>query len=107
MKRILSIAALSVALAAGSVSAIAAPWTPINQRQASLYARIEQGVHSGALTRNEADSLKSQFMRIAGLEAQYRHSAGGLTEPEKADLERRLSALSARIYVNKHDAQHR
>jgi len=84
-----------------------AGWQSINQRQDRLWARIDQGVHSGSLTRREAAQLRSQFNTIAQLEARYRRTAPGLTMAERRDLDRRFDALSARIKVQKADWQHR
>ena len=84
-----------------------AGWQSINARQAVLYARIEQGVKNGALTRAESLSLRSEFLRIAALEATYRRSGGGLTAAERSDLDRRMDVLQAEVFINKHDLQHR
>jgi hypothetical protein len=86
---------------------VAAGWLTINQRQAELDARIDQGVRNGALTRAEAISLRGQFRTIANLEAYYRRTGGGLTAAERADLDRRMDALNAHIYIQKHDRQRR
>lgn len=101
------IAALGVAAVAVPSVASAAPWQSINARQARLDARIDQGVRSGALTRNEAVRLRSDFRGLASLEYRYRRSGGGLSGWERGDLDKRFDALSARIRYNKHDYQHR
>jgi hypothetical protein len=80
-------------------------WQSINQRQASLDSRIDQGVRNGALTRPEAVRLRSEFRYIANLEARYRAS-NGLQQWERADLDRRFDVLSAKIRIQKHDGQH-
>jgi len=106
MKRtILSLAAASAVLSAAPLAANAAPWQSINQRQANLEQRIDQGVRSGELTRREAVRVRSQFRQIARLEAQYRRSGGRLTPYERADLDRRFDRLSEHIYAQKHDDQ--
>ena len=87
--------------------AVAQPWMSINQRQAQLDARIDQGVRNGQLTRREAMGLRAEFNDIARLEAQYRRTGGGLDMRERADLDRRFDALSARIRYERHDAQTR
>jgi len=76
-------------------------WTSINQRQAQLDRRIDQGVHRGQLTRGEARSLRSEFHAIARLEHRYR--ADGLSRWERADLDRRFDALSSRIRWERND----
>lgn len=104
MKKFAIMVVAAAALAATSVPALAAPWQSINQRQASLDARIDQGVRSGALTRPEAVRLRSEFRYIANLEARYR-ATNGLQQWERTDLDRRFDALSARIRIQKHDSQ--
>lgn len=89
------------------MAANAAPWQNINQRQQQLDRRIDQGVRSGALNRNEATRLRTEFRSLNGLEQQYRRSGGVFTARERADLDRRFDALSARIKIQKHDRQHR
>lgn len=107
MKRILvSFAAATVALTAMPTAANAQAWQSINARQDRLYNRIEQGVRSGALTRREAAGLRTQFVRLNSLEAQYRRS-NGLSQWERRDLDRRFDALSRSIRWEKHDGQNR
>lgn len=81
-------------------------WRSINQRQANQFARIEQGVRSGELTRGEAQRLRGQFRALDQLEQRYRRS-NGLSAWERQDLNRRFDTLSRRIYNQKHDRQHR
>jgi hypothetical protein len=70
-------------------------WQPINQRQRQLDTRIDRGIRSGALNRNEANRLRSEFSGIARLEAQYRRN--GLSISERRDLDRRFDRLSSRL----------
>jgi len=70
-------------------------WASINQRQANLDARIDAGVRDRSLTTSEASSLRADFYALTRLEADYRQ--GGLTNNERADLDRRFDLLSARI----------
>ena len=102
MKKFLALAATA------SVLAIAAPasaqtWQNINQRQAQLDQRIDVGVRNGSLTRAEASRLRNDFHDLSQLEARYRHN--GLSYSERADLDRRFDALSARIRYERHDGQ--
>ncbi len=78
-----------------------ARWMSINERQARLDQRIDQGLRSGQLTRGEAWRLRREFQRIAYLENRYR--ANGLSGWERADLDRRFDALSAQIRYERHD----
>jgi hypothetical protein len=101
MKRFLpalaAVGALAVALPAAAQS-----WAPIDARQATLEARIEQGLRNGSLTRREAVNLRGEFHDIASLEARYR-TTGGLQGWERADLDRRFDQLSARIQIARAD----
>lgn len=78
-------------------------WQSINQRQANLEQRINQGVRSGALTQVEATRLRAEFRAIAAMEAQYRRSQGRLTQAERADLDRRFDVLSRKIRTERND----
>jgi len=108
MKRLtLSLLAATAALAVAPVAAQAAPWMSINQRQANLDQRIDQGVRSGELTRQEAYRLRAEFRDLNRLERHYRRSGGHLDYRERADLDRRFDRLSAQVRVEKHDYQRR
>lgn len=84
-----------------------ARWTSINARQAQLDARIDQGVRDGSLNRTEAYRLRTEFRQIADLERRYRFSSGGLSQWERADLDRRFDNLSQRIYAERRDYNRR
>ena len=86
--------------------AAAQSWQSINQRQANLDARIDAGVRSGDLTRNEAMRLRAEFRDLARLEAHYRASYG-LSPAERRDLDMRFDRLSARIRFERNDWQDR
>lgn len=109
MKKLtIMLASLGVASAAlPATAANAQRWENINARQARLDARIDQGVRSGALTRNEAVRLRSDFRGLTNLEYRYRRTGGGLSQWERNDLNRRFDALSARVRWDKHDRQDR
>jgi hypothetical protein len=79
-------------------------WTSINQRQAMLDRRIDQGIRSGDLNRREAVRLRTEFRQIARMEARYRQN--GLSNWERADLDRRFDRLSMRIRGERHDNQY-
>jgi len=70
-------------------------------RAARLDARIDRGVRSGGLTRNEAWRLRSELRETARLEARYRR--GGLSGWEREDLDRRYDRISAEIRYERHD----
>jgi hypothetical protein len=103
-KLLLSMTALAtLATGLAATPAAAAPWQTINQRQANLYNRIEQGVRNGSLTRGEANQLRTRFMQLNRLEQSYRR--GGLSAWERRDLDRRFDQLSHAIKVERHDRQ--
>ena len=103
----LMIAGLGVAMATVPSVASAQSWQNINQRQAKIEQRIDQGVRSGALTRREATNLRAEFRGISRLERQYRQSRPGLTNAERRDLDRRFDALARQVRWEKHDRQDR
>lgn len=106
MRNKMILAGLAAAIAVTTpMAASAAPWQNINQRQQQLDRKIDQGVRSGALNRNEAFRLRAEFRQIAQLEARYR--VGGLSFRERADLDRRFDRLNAKIKIEKRDRQHR
>jgi len=70
-------------------------------RVARLDQRIDMGIRSGSLTRNEAWRLKGDLRETARL--QVRYSRGGLNGWERADLDRRFDRISAQIRYERHD----
>src|SRR5262249_22549741 len=110
MRKLLAMAvaagALAVAAPASAQPASAQMWQSINQRQASLDARIDAGVRDGSLTRQEAFRLRSEFSDLVRLEDRYR-ADGRLDNGERADLDRRFNTLSAQIRDERHDDQTR
>ena len=100
-------AASALALSASAASAQPyrnGGWTHIDQRQAQLDRRIDQGLRNGSLNRREAWRLRAEFRDIARLEARYRHD--GLSRWERADLDRRFDRLSAQIRYERRDNQY-
>ena len=104
-KTIVAIAATAAALVSIGGTAQAAPVQSINQREAVLAQRIDQGVRTGALTRGEAMQLRNRLQTVQRLERNYRR--GGLSFAERQDLERRLSSIEQGIRFQKHDGQFR
>ena len=105
MKKFLAMAVAASALAVAA-PASAQAWQNINQRQANLDARIDAGVRSGDLTRQEAVRLRSEFRDIARLEARYR-SSNGLSNAERRDLDMRFDRLSQQVRFERNDRQDR
>lgn len=97
-------------IAAATVPSVASAqnwnnWQPINARQANLDKRIDIGVRNGSLNRAEAKRLRGEFRSINQLERRYR--AGGLSNWERRDLDRRFDALAAKIRHESRDRDHR
>ena len=105
---------LAGAALAGALMFAAAPTaeaqgrrTPgINRREANQKHRIQQGVHSGELTRRETARLAAEQARIRALERRAR-ADGEVTARERARLQRGLNRSSRHIYRQKHDRQDR
>jgi len=76
----------------------------LNQRQEQLNRRIEIGLRTGDLSRQEAGRLREDARDIARIEARYR--VNGLTGWERADLDRRFDRLEARIRYERHDREY-
>lgn len=93
-------------LAIAPAAAQAAPWRSINQRQANLEQRIDQGVRTDELTREEARRLRGELASRDRLETRYRRS-GGLDPRERADLDRRFDQLIAQVRFQRRDDQRR
>jgi len=76
-------------------------WVPIAQRKAWLERRIDLGRRQGSLSLAEATSLRAELTRLERLEIRYRRN--GLTNAERADLDRRFDTLAARIRADRRD----
>lgn len=74
----------------------------VNERQANQTGRIVQGVKSGALTKDEAQELRTERRDIRELEQAYK-SDGALTRDERQDLHQQLKQQSREIYEERHD----
>lgn len=107
MKRLTTLALATASVAAVTAGAAHAQpgWQSINQRQANLDARIDQGVRNGSLTRAEALRLRAEFRDVAALEDRYR--ANGLSAWERQDLDRRFDSLSTQIRYERRDRDDR
>lgn len=75
----------------------------INERQAFIQRRIDQGVRNGRLNQFEANNLRVQLNRIARDEANMR--LGGLSGWERQSLLSRLDNLNSRVTSELNDGQ--
>lgn len=75
----------------------------INERQAFIQRRIDQGVRNGRLTQFEANSLRAQLDRIGRDEANMR--MGGLSGWERQTLLSRLDRLNTQLSNDLNDGQ--
>ena len=78
----------------------------VNHRQHIQQQRIQQGVRSGELTRNESRNLQGQAREIRREERNYK-ADGNFTRAERADVHRDLNRLSRDIRRERHDGQQR
>lgn len=78
----------------------------VNARQQNERGRIGQGIRSGELTRDEAQTLAAQQKAIRVQEREYK-SDGVLTRDERKDLHQDLIRASRDIYTEKHDDEKR
>jgi hypothetical protein len=99
-------ALILTAVLAAAVPAAAAAQS-INERQANLDARIDAGVRSGDLSRQEAQRLRGEFDALMRMEAQYRATGGGISDSERRELERQFNDLSMQIRDERRDGDGR
>ena len=105
MKRIVSFLVV-VAFSFGASSVSMAGPRGINARQHREQLRINQGIHSGELTRLEARRLEAGLWRIRRDERRAR-SDGYLSPRERARLNHELTRESRAIRRQTHDEQDR
>lgn len=99
----LFVAIVGTTLCAGTLASATA--APIDRRQSQEQARIRQGVRSGELTRKEAIRLEREQAKIRVDERFLRRD--GLTNKERARLQKELNRAGKDIYRQKHDNQDR
>ncbi len=86
-------------IAATQTSAIAAT---IHERVVAAHQRIEHGIRSGSLSRDEAHRLRNQLNYVRDQEARAR-ADGHLDRRERERLSAELSRLENRISRYKHN----
>lgn len=104
MKRTAAMVALTLSLVPFASFAQSAATPRVDQRQANQDARIQKGVKSGELTRNEAARLEKGQDRIEKIEDKAK-SDGKVTPRERARLDKAQDKQSVRIKKEKHDHQ--
>jgi CRISPR/Cas system-associated endoribonuclease Cas2 len=98
----LQILALTAAIAVGG--ALPAAAQPLNERQANQQHRIQQAVHSGALTPHETHQVQVRHQRIATQEHRMRAQQGGrLTTAQRQHLQHAQNVESRQIAHLKHN----
>ena len=78
----------------------------VNARQHHQHDRIQQGVRSGELSREEAQTLRGEQRDIRREERRDK-ADGVLTGRERRELHRELNEASQNIHEEKHDAEKR
>jgi len=116
MPRLLLLAALGIGVCAGGARA-QNPGNPtgggfaaehprrdeVNTRVGDQRARIDQGVHNGTLSQQQANQLRSNDRAIKQQEhAEVRANGGYLTKGQQHQLNQEENANSAAIYNEKH-----
>lgn len=78
----------------------------IDERQARINARIEQGLQTGVLTRREARQLGRQLALTEQKERAF-EADGRLNGRERAELQRDLDNVAQRLRFERRDAERR
>lgn len=92
-------ATTALALSAGAASAQG--YQSIDNRQAELGARLENGIRSGNLNSEEATRLRYEYNQLLQIEARYR--SDGLSNWERNDLDHRADVLASQIQYEVRD----
>jgi hypothetical protein len=95
---------LVAALALTSIAEAQTRTPVINHRQNRQERRINQGVRSGELTRNEAGHLRNRENHIRA-ERRTAMAEGRMTPRQRAHIRHQENRLSRRIYRDKHNAR--
>jgi hypothetical protein len=108
MKKLLTITAAVSALAVAAPAA--AQWSNqgyananaggsvgMSNRIEQLQARLQAGVQSGAITRQEAQTIRPQLRQLRDLERQY--SVNGLDQQERQALQQRIRSVRQQLRV--------
>jgi hypothetical protein len=77
----------------------------LSARVGQLQTRIQAGIQSGAISRQEARPLRQQLRQLRQLERQY--SRDGFTQQERSDLQQRIRTLRQQLRAADGGAQGR
>jgi len=78
----------------------------VNARQSNQQQRIQEGVKSGELTKEERRKLRKEQRELRRQERAAKRD-GTLTGQERRDLHKKQNQMSKDIYQEKHDADKR
>ena len=78
----------------------------VDERQARIAHRIQEGLQAGGLTRREARQLERQLNATEQKERAF-ESDGRLSGRERAELHRELDAVAQRLRFERHDDDRR
>jgi len=95
---------LAAALAITSIANAQTRTPVINHRQVRQERRINRGVRSGELTRNEAHSLRRGERKIQ-MDKRMAKADGRVTHGERRHLRREENRMSRAIYRDKHNGR--
>jgi len=87
----------ALATLAIAAPAAAQPWNGQHSGTGQLQIQLDEGMHTGAISRGEAIPLRSSLRRLITLERQF--SRNGFTGRENATLRQRSNLLSRQIRV--------
>ena len=104
MRKLMLAAAGSLTIAVGA-PVMAQSVADFDTRIDRLQVRIQSGVESGRITRNEAQRLRGQLRDLRQLFREFRQD--GLTAAERNQLQRRIDRLQERIRNQRRDDQRR
>lgn len=105
MKRQSALLALAIATAISLPVMASGDNTPkLDEREANLQRRIDEGLHTGSLTPGEAASLQERLNKLNADEAAAKKN-GKVSEQEHARLKKEADNISNAVYASKQNAR--
>lgn len=83
------------------------PKSEVGQRQLNQQQRIADGVQNGSLNAREAARMEARETAVNKEIRKDRRDGGGMTNAERAKINRQQNRNSKAVYRQKHDWQHR